>query len=286
MRKLNLIAAFTAACITGGAWASTVVVSPTTLNGWAFNNTDNAGNIGLGTGTGDFVTGPATPPLGVGSAHLETPAGGGDQSVQLRNTSYNGTLLSSLTALSYSTDFSAWNGPGGQDTYLTLYINTTGVGATPGSYDDRIFFEPVYSNNASTLGDPFGVDPYPDQGPPTINTWQNWNLMQGMWYGDNEGGPGNDTFTLSQYLGLFPNATIVNAAPGLGGIRIASGFASPGDNFDDYVDDFTIGTSAGSTTFDFEPSAPVPLPKTVWGGVVLFAGLGLMKFRQRRANAA
>jgi hypothetical protein len=44
--------------------ATTTVVSPSNLNGWAF---DGDGTTG---GAGGFVAGPATPSLGSGSAHM------------------------------------------------------------------------------------------------------------------------------------------------------------------------------------------------------------------------
>ena len=50
---------------------STVVVTPSNMNGWALNSFDDNGNIvtsGPFLGTAALVTGIATPPLGVGSA--------------------------------------------------------------------------------------------------------------------------------------------------------------------------------------------------------------------------
>jgi hypothetical protein len=92
------------------SFGSEVVVSPSNMDSWAFYATDNGGIINQGSGTGEMVTGPATPPLGTGSAHLLTPANGGDQSVQLRNSSWAGTKIADLTSLSYSTYATAWNG--------------------------------------------------------------------------------------------------------------------------------------------------------------------------------
>src|SRR6185369_9029886 len=85
------------------AWAVTTVVSPGNMNGWTFYSTDSSGVVNTGSATGDLVNGPATPPLGTGSAHFMTAAGAGNGSEQLRNTSWSGTLLSSITTLSYST---------------------------------------------------------------------------------------------------------------------------------------------------------------------------------------
>ncbi len=236
--------------------AAVVLVDPTNLNGWAFNTTDNNGTVGLGSGTGDFVTGPATPPIGTGSAHLQTPAGGGDQSVQLRNTSWAGTSLSALTSLSYSTYATSWNGQ--QLPYLTLYLDTDGV---PG-YDDRLHFEPTYSDG-------------PNPGTEAQGTWQTWDALNGKWYADSQGGQSiNDVFSLTDYAN-FSTAVIVNAAPGLGGIRLTSGFASDTDNFNTNVDNFTIGTAAGTTTYNFEPATTaVPEASSLILWSVLVATIG------------
>ena len=58
--------------------AATVVVSPSNMGNWIFNLTDNTGTPG-GSATGQMVTGPATPPLGTGSANFITSPGNGDE---------------------------------------------------------------------------------------------------------------------------------------------------------------------------------------------------------------
>lgn len=243
------------------------VVSPGNMNGWTIYTTDSSGTLNTGSGTGNFVTGPATPPLGTGSGHLMTPAGGGDQSVQFRNIGWAGTRIDQLTSLSYSTYASAWNGQ--QLPYLTLWLDLDGV---PG-VDDRLHFEPAYSAAGAGNGNP---NPQAD---PALNTWQTWNALTGMWYSDNQAGPGSNAITLSGYLSLAgnANATIVDASPGtIGGIRLTTGFASDTDNFNTNIDQFVIGTAASTVTYDFEPAA-VPEPSailfaTLVGGVV---GCGL-----------
>jgi hypothetical protein len=267
MRKAfaSIVALFLAA----PAMAATIVVSPSNMNGWSFYTTDSSGLItNPGTGTGDFVTGPATPPLPVGSAHLQTGAGQGDGSVQLRTNAFSGTLLASITSLSYSTYATSFNGA--QLPYLTLWIDTNNDGVK----DDRIWFEPDYSNGTYGPNNPF-----PAQGPVALNTWQTWDTLNGMWYNDNgPSGPGADAITLAQYEAANPTATIVgDSGQNIGGFRIATGFASAGDNFNTYVDNLTFGTAAGTTTFNFEPASPVPLPASVWGGLALVAGFGIVR---------
>ena len=98
-------------CLGGTAIAATVVVTPGSMDGWTFYKTD--GDPTYTYGAGDAVTGmvngPGTPPLGTGSAHFNTGSDG-SQSAQLRNDSWAGTSLSSLTSLGYSTYATSWNG--------------------------------------------------------------------------------------------------------------------------------------------------------------------------------
>ena len=199
-------------------------------------------------GSVNFVTGPATPPLGVGSAELKTGNGttGGDCSAELRNSAYSGVKLSSLTALSYWTYDVANNGS--QFPYLELNIDTTGTGAAP---NDALFFEPPFQSTGNG-----GAD-CAHQANTAMNTWQQWDALHGCWwsnYGDLNAGTG--TGTLADYLAVHPNATIVNSSSG-GGVHLVVGFASPTDQFDGNVDAFTIN----STTYDFEPSLPSPTSK-------------------------
>ena len=221
---------------------TTVVVSPVNMDGWAFLVTSP-------DGTGNFAVGPATSPLGLGSAHLFTGTHG-DESAQIRNVNYQYTKLSDLTALSYWTYVTLWNGQ--QLPYIILNIDTDGDGVT----DDLLFFEPAYQTPSS------GNPSLPDQGTVALDTWQYWDALQGGWWSLNypsiaTPGVAYNSFPgvqpLSVYLSSFPDAQIVNTAGGLGGVRVLVGFASSTDVFDGNVDRFTIGVTGTETTYDFEP---------------------------------
>jgi hypothetical protein len=256
----------TIALLCSSAWAT--IVTPGNMNGWTIYTTDDTGALNTGSGTGNFVTGPATPPLGTGSGHLQTPVGGGDQSVQFRNVGFAGTKIADLTTLSYSTFATAWNGS--QLPYLTIWLSS----------GDCLWFEPAYSAAGAGNGNP---NPQAD---PALNSWQTWNALTGMWYSDNYAGPGSNAVTLAQYLTLAgtPDVTIADAAPGIGGVRVASGFASPGDDFNAYLDNFSIGTAGGTTTFDFEPTA-VPENNAFVIGAMLCGVVGLTYGCRRFAAA-
>jgi hypothetical protein len=219
---------------------SQTLITPTNLDGWTMFATTAGTNNPGGDGMANIVTGPGTPPLGIGSAHLFT-GGNGEQSAQLRNNAWAGTRIDDLTTLKYSTYATSWNGQ--QLPYLTIYLDTNNDNVR----DDRLWFEPDYSGPGAGNGNPS------PQAPVALNVWQTWNCLTGMWYSDQHAGPGSNAITLDDYLLLKPNAKIINDGA-LGGIRIASGFASDTDDFEAYVDAFEIGTADETITYNFEPS--------------------------------
>jgi hypothetical protein len=279
---LSAIAAFGIAPTVSSA--ATIDVTPTSMGSWAFDNRDASGTIGAEpTASGGMVTGPATPPLGTGSANLAVGNGnnftgtGGDGTSELRNTGYAGVALSTITSLSYSTFVTANNGQ--QFPYFGLMIATTGSG----SPDDILFFEPPYQQPST------GKPGTPDQGATVLNTWQTWNALTGSWWANSGGGfptpgctAGTGACTLADYLALYPLATIENADSGLGGVRFNVGFASPENPFNGYVDNFTLN----GTTFNFDPAAATPLPAALPLFATGLGALGLLGWRRKRKGAA
>jgi hypothetical protein len=255
--------------IAGIATGATVVVDPNNPNGWAFETTDADGNNAPANGnTAQFVVGPAVPPGGTGSAQLATAMNQGDTSSQIRNTLYDGVRVADLTSLSYWT-YVTNNAPNNQQfPYIELNIATSGSGPA----DDILFFEPPYQTHST------GNPSLPDQGPTMLNTWQQWDALNGGWW-DNNGvlNPGTGVGSLQTFLQTYPDATIENTASGLGGVRLTMGFASPGDNFNGYVDNFQIN----GTTYDFEP---VPEPATWLAGGIAAAALALGAVRRLSRN--
>jgi hypothetical protein len=259
------------------------------MGSWSFDNRDADGNPGLNpTATTGMVSGPDTPPLGSGSAHLATGNGttGGDGSAELRDTEFAGVKLSDLTALSYSTYDVANNGS--QFPFLGLVISTTGDSSTT---DDILFFEPPYQTAGSSGP---GV---PDQGPTAMNTWQTWNAFEGGWWDNNNicGDGGTNTMTFANCIANFPDA-VIGTQGTLGGIRLDVGIADPMNTFDGNVDNFTIGFTPSVSslapvagvldTFNFDPDAttsPVPEPPTY--GLVL-AGAALVALAKLRSRSA
>jgi hypothetical protein len=265
-----------AATLVQPAVADVVNVTPTNMGDWAFVNSDVNGTVGNNpTGFGAMVVGPGMPPIGIGSANLVTGNGtvGGDGAEILSTTGYAGVALSSLTALNYSTFVTKNNGS--QFPVLEIEIAT---GLTGPNAFDQLFFEPPYQTPTS------GNPSLPNQGATALNTWQSWNALSGgLW--DNDGitgcgAPGSGVASLASCISAIDatggDPTIVNnfgtpgVLDGVGGVQFFVGFASPTDQFDGNVDDFTIGVNGVNTTFNFDP---VPEPAS-WS---LF-GIGLLSF--------
>ena len=272
--------------MTGIASAETVVVSPTQMGSWSFSTVDGNGDActpSTGTcGSGSMVYGPATPPLGVGSANLQTGPGGGDGEAKIDSTSLNGVTLGDLTSLSYST-YLTDNSPNDQQfPYLKLYLTWDG-----GLDTDAIYFEPPYQTPST------GSPSLPNQGATALDTWQTWNALTGGWWDDDgECNPGTNEppstqgvcslSQLSTLLGVSLNDITIDGtnAPDGDALSLRVGGADPADTFNGYVDNVTVGVSGSDTTYDFEPTAATPEP-----GTIFLSGAGLLLFAAARRKA-
>lgn len=261
------------------AFAGSYTVSPTNLNGWTTYALNYDPNTGLpvipSTATNSFVTGPSTPPLGVGS--FQTSIGSdGNSYAGVSTQRYDGIALADITGLGYSTYVQQNNGA--QAFYLVLEL----------SNNDQLFMEPVYQNGGYEQVDSSGnmVSPptYPDQcgsNCPAVNQWQNWNAAEaGWWSNQNMGGAGSGgppVITLADYASQFPGVTIT-------GIDIQAGAGAPSwTNFVGNIDDFYISTSTVNDVVDFEPSTATPEPASLGliGSGLLFAAFA--RLRKRKA---
>src|ERR1700744_1803394 len=76
-----------------------VLVTPGSMGVWSFGSADGNGDT-TNANSADvtmMVNGPATPPLGSGSAELATASGAGSDGVFISTNSYDGVKLSALT---------------------------------------------------------------------------------------------------------------------------------------------------------------------------------------------
>jgi hypothetical protein len=258
-----------------GVWATGVYTTP---DGNTYNfNTTAPTNQGPGSTIGvGFVTGPATPPAGVGSANLYNTSNG-ENAPELYTSNFANTPLSSITSLSYYTYVTQNNGQ--QFPFLSLQVNLNdGSGNT-----DTLIFEPPYQTPSA------GNSGLPNQGATQNNAWQKWNALTGGWW-DNNGvlgyGGQNGVNSLATFSIAYPNATISPTSAAVDSVGFLVGAASASDQFNGYVDDFTVGINGTNTSYDFEPSATppgVPEPSAIIGLLGL-AGMGGMGFVWKRRN--
>lgn len=212
--------------------ATTVVVKPSAMNGWFFIDDQNDS---LATATGNFVTGPATPPVGVGSAHLPLVAASDGQALMLTN--YVGTPLNQITTLSYDTYRSSVDA--GNNLAISFQFNidfsTTDLLT---SFQGRLVFEPYQGVGGNVFQ----------------NTWQHWDALSGKWWasktnasGSNGLCPQSNPCTWTQVKLNWPTARI-HPVDGPVVFKAGSNWAG----FNGNVDNLTIGVSSNDTTYDFE----------------------------------
>jgi MYXO-CTERM domain-containing protein len=254
------------------SYGQIIEVTPSDMNGWAFGSFSTTSDPVNPADITQLVNGPATPPLGSGSAELATAAGSGGDAVFVESSVLDGVKLSNLTSFSYSTYVTTNNGQ--QFPFLKLTVDTD-----PGQADntiDAIIFEPPYQTPST--GDPSIT---PGQEATALNTWQSWNVLSGDIYADSAAAPGTGGESFADYLAANPNATIeTDPTAGYDSIRITSGEGDPSDNFVGYVDDVSLGFKNGNggttnETFDFE-DAPEP---ATWA--LALAGIGALALVRR-----
>ena len=242
---------------------ATIVIKPSHMDGWNFQVGIFAGTS---TSSAGFEIGPGTPTLPTGSAEFKTGLDGNSFAL-LRNSNYQGTLLSDLTQLTYDSYVTAHNNCVAP--YLSLLVDLNDNGVFDGG-DDRIFFEPCYQTGvySTILPDnqtiPLQNAPIGSDGS-TVRTgeWQHWDALIGGWWSAADGFGGPPLTTIANYIArdaAHQNAKIVNDSPCRGGVRFTAGAGAPTWNdFEGNVDNFTIGVSLDNITFDFEyENLPIP----------------------------
>ncbi len=255
-RRLSVLAAalglmaillpFTAA---GVAASTTVVVKPSTLKGacqtvavpfacytqyptgWLYYNDENdSGDPSLGS----FVTGPASPPSGTGSAQISVT---GSERRNLATYAFAGTALAAITVLSFRTyNPSAGNGGSAlRSGYLQFNVDFDGSD----SWQKRLIYVP--SANGTV----------------TPNNWNSWDAIASgaarwLYSGTTWPGgaiPGTTAKTWAQVLLDYPTARIRVTDAQLS-IRVGEPYA---DGYTENIDSLTFATAAATTTYDFEP---------------------------------
>lgn len=232
MRKaagLFVLAVAATIVLAGTASAATIVVTPGNLQGWGFAEEG-------ASGSGSFVNGPGTPPLGTGSARLTV----NDTGRYLLGTyALAGTRLDAISALGYSTYRTAGN----TALALALQMNfdrdvTDGIT----SWQGRLVYEPYFTHTV------------------TSGIWQTWNPLDnaagGNWWFSNSTlnpeCPQSNPCTWAEVLSAVPNGGILASD---GALLFRAGGPWTG-GFDGNVDAFSITVNGSNTTVNFELSGP------------------------------
>ncbi|MGD9590115.1 MAG: cohesin domain-containing protein [Pyrinomonadaceae bacterium] len=205
------------------------------LTDWFFYNDENDT---IDNALGSFVNGPATAPMGAGSAQISVT---GTQRRNLATYQFAGTPLASINELKYSTFNPSAGNPGSPSRSGYLQFNVDFDGSD--IWQRRILFLPS------------------DNGAVTQDTWQEWDTIKNgtaLWrhsgptwpIGIGGGGePGTTPKTWTQILTQYPGVRIRVSDPWLG-IRVGEPYA---DGYTENIDKFVFGTTASTTIFDFEP---------------------------------
>jgi hypothetical protein len=226
--------AFVFAGVVSPVSAAMFVVEPSNPQGWAFAQETP-------TGSGQFVNGPAVPPMGTGSAELTVDSTGG---VVLGNAAYGGMALSNINTLEYSTY--RVSGGNALAPALQFNIDTNQFDANV-AWQGRLVYEPYHTQTVLT------------------GEWQAWDTLDdaagtgtGNWWFT--GAPGNtvcpqaNPCTWTEVLTAFPNAGVHTV---FGGVLFKAGGGWVG-GFVGNVDAFVIN----SDVYDFEAEAPAPAVPT------------------------
>jgi nitrous oxidase accessory protein NosD len=210
-----------------------VTVTPANMNGWTFSFDDT--NT---TGIGSFAVGPATPPLGNGSARLAVLDDFGNARPFLAH-AYPETRLDAITQLKYSTYVDPVSGA---SVDITLALNVDyDITDADTSWQGRLTYEPYMSGTVLK------------------GQWQTWDTLAGEWWASKAPGntfcPQSTPCTWSEVLQHFPNAGIHST---MGAIILKAGGGSIGwAHFNGYTDNLVVGIDNVDTVYDFEPPSTV-----------------------------
>lgn len=211
----------------------TTVVTEADMQGWAFFEE-------VPEATGALVDGPASPPLGSGSARMTLDASGREI---LLNGAYAGTRFDDITSLAYAT-YRASADPGNNLAIAIQFDVDYDLTDTNTAWQGRLVFEPYQTPGAG--------------GTVVEDTWQTWDALDGAWWAS--GAPGSGPCgqatpcSWAEILTLYPDAGVRVGTTFPGFVNLKAGGPAPG--FDGNVDAFSIGVNEGgsitTTTFDFE----------------------------------
>lgn len=226
---VGLAAAGTAGsmAILGSAHAlnTSTAVTPSNMHGWYFYDDQNDTTS---SATGQMVSGPATPPLGAGSAQLSVAGPSDGQAIA--NNDYAGTKLSDISNFDYWT----YQPAGAQAVALQFDVKYR---SSDTAYGGRLVFEPYVQ---------------PGQAGTVASGWQHWtNLTSGLWWASKTTAAGSNGVcgqatpcTWNSIKSQFPDAQINGRLL----LKVGSGWSAATYN----TDALTVNVNGNSTTYNFE----------------------------------
>ncbi len=212
------------ASYSGPVSETTVVVDPSNTD-WIFLEETP-------TGSGAFVSGPGSPPAGLGSAEFTLDDTGG---MALGTALHAGTYLRDINALTYYT----YRQSGGANLAPALQFNID-YDLTDGdnTWQGRLVYEPIYSGTV-----------------PATGVWEEWDTLaaNAKWWATGGAGAGtciasSSGCTIGDILTNWPNAGIHAVLPGIG-FKAGGGWTG---GFTGNVDGFTIQVLGDTVHYDFE----------------------------------
>jgi len=211
------------------------VVAADGLNKWfMYNDTNDTIDNTLGS----FVAGPEPSPHGRGSVQFTLGASPLDRK-NIATYQFRGKSLASITKMSFSAySHSGVAGPT-ESPFLNFNVDFTGSSST---FQGRLVYVP--SANGPVPQDTWNTFDVINSGN-ALWTWSRY-MSSGNKWPDNDP---NQYRTWSAIKTAFPNARIL---PGDGWLGIRVGEPGP-TNYTGNVGSFTLGTTIGTTRFEFEP---------------------------------
>lgn len=229
--------------LTAHADATTTVVTPDKMatnladvankpTSWFFYNDETDS---IDSTIGSFVSGPATAPLGTGSAQVGVS---GTQRRNLATYQFASTKLQDITELKFST-YNPSTGNGGsanRSAYLQFNVDFNGTD----TWQRRLVFLPT------------------DNGTVQQDTWKEWDAINNgnaLWRYSGAtwpvtGEPGTTAKTWNQILADYPNVQLRTTDSWLG-MRVGEPYA---DGYTENLDKFVFATTDNKVVYDFEPT--------------------------------
>lgn len=226
--------------------SETIVVSPTSLNGWYFwddvADTPSATEL---AGEYEFVFGPATPPQGDGSVQMTVDVDdgsndGNNERWNIATNQFAGLSLGEIEDMAFET-YQPDSNPGSINRAIYLNFDVDFYNSVVNGYQGRLVFVPADNQAISQ------------------NTWQEHDALNGMWRWSGFADAGNqwpdgNTDVLrswSDIVSAFPDAEVFDESfTGQLLFRAGEPYA---DGFVGSVDDFLFKIGTHTTTYDFEP---------------------------------